>query len=101
MRTGGLEAVQSLSSPSSSAAAVIALNLKDATSWWLDVNESPFWQDRILRILAGLYGIVSVIAVARSVSTDGLKESFFTIALWLILRWKPVQVVCNSSLHRD
>ncbi|KAL0654023.1 hypothetical protein Bca4012_096714 [Brassica carinata] len=55
--------MQSLSSSSSSAAAVIALNLKDA-NWWLDVNESPFWQDRILRILAGLYGIVSVTVIA-------------------------------------
>ncbi|KAG2297930.1 hypothetical protein Bca52824_034402 [Brassica carinata] len=74
--------MQSLSS-SSSAAAVIALNLKDA-NWWLDVNESPFWQDRILRILAGLYGIVSVTVIA-------------VIALLLILWWKPVQVVVIIS----
>ncbi|KAF3574247.1 hypothetical protein F2Q69_00063363 [Brassica cretica] len=74
---------RSLSSSSSSAAAVIALNLKDA-NWWLDVNESPFWQDRILRILAGLYGIVSVTVIA-------------VIALLLILWWKPVQVVVIIS----
>ncbi|ESQ35354.1 hypothetical protein EUTSA_v10008286mg [Eutrema salsugineum] len=190
MRTGGLEMMHSssgiLSSSSSySAAAVVALNLKEATNWWSDVNESPVWQDRIFHILAVLYGIVSVIAViqlvriqlrvpeygwttqkvfhflnflvngvralvfvfrrdaqnmqpeilqhilldipslaffttyallvlfwaeiyyqARAVSTDGLRPSFFTInavvyvvqiAIWLVLWWKPVQVMVIIS----
>lgn len=48
---------------SSSAAAIVAFNLKEATNWWSDVNESPVWQDRIFHVLAVLYGIVSVIAV--------------------------------------
>ncbi|VVA99625.1 unnamed protein product [Arabis nemorensis] len=162
-----------------------SLNLKEATNWWSDVNESPVWQDRIFHILAVLYGIVSVIAViqlvriqlrvpeygwttqkvfhflnflvngvralvfvfrrdaqnmqpeilqhilldipslaffttyallvlfwaeiyyqARAVSTDGLRPSFFTInavvyvvqiALWLVLWWKPVQVMVIVS----
>ncbi|KAL1203635.1 Tobamovirus multiplication protein 3 [Cardamine amara subsp. amara] len=65
MRIGGLEMMPSLSS--SSAAAIVALNLKEATNWWSDVNESPVWQDRIFHILAVLYGIVSVIAVIQLV----------------------------------
>uniref|UniRef100_A0A1J3GXN1 Tobamovirus multiplication protein 3 n=1 Tax=Noccaea caerulescens TaxID=107243 RepID=A0A1J3GXN1_NOCCA len=190
MRNGVLEMMQSSSgilpsSSSSSTAAVVALNLKDATNWWSDVNESPVWQDSIFYILAVLYGIVSVIAViqlvriqlrvpeygwttqkvfhflnflvngvralvfifrrnaqnmqpeilqhilldipslaffttyallvlfwaeiyyqARAVSTDGLRPSFFTvnavvyviqIALWLVMWWKPVQVMVIIS----
>ncbi|KAF8099251.1 hypothetical protein N665_0247s0034 [Sinapis alba] len=65
MRTGGLFPMHSLSS--SSAASLVALNLKETTNWWSDVNESPFWQDRIFHILAVLYGIVSVIAVIQLV----------------------------------
>uniref|UniRef100_A0A1J3JTE4 Tobamovirus multiplication protein 3 n=1 Tax=Noccaea caerulescens TaxID=107243 RepID=A0A1J3JTE4_NOCCA len=171
--------------PSSSSSSTAALNLKDATNWWSDVNESPVWQDSIFYILAVLYGIVSVIAViqlvriqlrvpeygwttqkvfhflnflvngvralvfifrrnaqnmqpeilqhilldipslaffttyallvlfwaeiyyqARAVSTDGLRPSFFTvnavvyviqIALWLVMWWKPVQVMVIIS----
>ncbi|CAN8305205.1 unnamed protein product [Cochlearia groenlandica] len=52
---------------SSSSSAVAALNLKEATNWWSDVNESPVWQDRIFHILAALYAIVSVIAVIQLV----------------------------------
>ncbi|CAE5957483.1 unnamed protein product [Arabidopsis arenosa] len=52
---------------SSSAAAIVAFNLKEATNWWSDVNESPVWQDRIFHVLAVLYGIVSVIAVIQLV----------------------------------
>ncbi|CAH8353798.1 unnamed protein product [Eruca vesicaria subsp. sativa] len=63
MRTGGLFLMHSLSSPSSTA----SLNLKEATNWWWDVNESPLWQDRIFHILAVLYGVVSVIAVIQLV----------------------------------
>ncbi|CAH8252317.1 unnamed protein product [Arabidopsis lyrata] len=61
MRSGGLEMM------SSSAAAIVAFNLKEATNWWSDVNESPVWQDRIFHVLAVLYGIVSVIAVIQLV----------------------------------
>lgn len=50
---------------SSSSSAVEALNLKEASSWWSDVNESPIWQDRIFHLLALLYGIVSIVAVVR------------------------------------
>ncbi|CAA7032521.1 unnamed protein product [Microthlaspi erraticum] len=186
MRNGVLEMMQSSSGifPLSSSSAA-ALNLKEATNWWSDVNESPVWQDRIFHILAVLYGIVSVIAViqlvriqlrvpeygwttqkvfhflnflvngvralvfifrrdaqkmepeilqhilldipslaffttyallvlfwaeiyyqARAVSTDGLRPSFFTInavvyviqiALWLVMWWKPVQVMVIIS----
>jgi hypothetical protein len=44
------------------------LNLKEASNWWSDVNESPIWQDRIFHVLAVLYGIVSLVAVVRFVS---------------------------------
>ncbi|KAL0865021.1 hypothetical protein Bca101_044139 [Brassica carinata] len=64
MRTGGLFLMHSLSS---SSAASASLNLKEATNWWSDVNESPVWQDRIFHILAVLYAIVSVIAVIQLV----------------------------------
>lgn len=57
--------MHSLSSPSSSSSS--SLNLKEATNWWWDVNESPVWQDRIFHILAVLYAIVSVIAVIQLV----------------------------------
>ncbi|XP_010476507.1 PREDICTED: protein TOM THREE HOMOLOG 1 [Camelina sativa] len=63
MRSGGL----GMMSSSSAAAAIVALNLKEAKNWWSDVNESPMWQDRIFHILAVLYGIVSVIAVVQLV----------------------------------
>lgn len=66
MRTGGgLYLMHSLSSPSSSSSS--SLNLKEATNWWWDVNESPVWQDRIFHILAVLYAVVSVIAVIQLV----------------------------------
>lgn len=43
------------------------LNLKEASNWWSDVNESPIWQDRIFHVLAVLYGIVSLVAVIQLV----------------------------------
>ena len=60
MRIGGAEIMMTSSS------AVEALNLKEASSWWSDVNESPIWQDRIFHALAVLYGIVSIVAVVRT-----------------------------------
>lgn len=51
----------------SSAAAVIAYKLTDASSWWNDVNESPVWQDRIFHILAALYGLVAAVALIQLV----------------------------------
>ncbi|VVB03872.1 unnamed protein product [Arabis nemorensis] len=52
---------------SSAAEAIEALNLKEASSWWSDVNESPIWQDRIFHMLAILYGLVSIVAVIQLV----------------------------------
>ena len=43
--------------------AVIAYKPKDASNWWRDINDSPFWQDRIFHILAGLYVLVAVVAL--------------------------------------
>lgn len=51
----------------SSAAAVIAYKLTDASSWWNDINESPVWQDRIFHILAALYGFVGAVALIQLV----------------------------------
>lgn len=75
MRIGGVEVMRfasemmsSSSLSSSSSSAVEMLNLKEASNWWSDVNESPIWQDRIFHVLAVLYGIVSVVAVVRFVS---------------------------------
>ncbi|KAJ6726115.1 TOBAMOVIRUS MULTIPLICATION PROTEIN 3 [Salix purpurea] len=45
------------------AGAVIAFKLKEASSWWQDINESPFWQDRIFHVLAALYSIVAAVAL--------------------------------------
>ncbi|KAL6189723.1 hypothetical protein ACLB2K_036126 [Fragaria x ananassa] len=50
-----------------SAAAVIAYNLKDSSSWWHDINASTLWQDRIFHGLAVLYGLVAVVAVVQLV----------------------------------
>ena len=47
------------------AGAVIAFKLKEASSWWQDINESPFWQDRIFHVLAALYSIVAAVALVR------------------------------------
>jgi hypothetical protein len=47
------------------AGAVIAFELKEASSWWQDINESPVWQDRIFHVLAALYGLVAVVALVR------------------------------------
>lgn len=46
-----------------SPSAVVALDLKDARSWWDHVNESPLWQDRIFHALAILYGFVAAVAL--------------------------------------
>ncbi|KAL1222710.1 Tobamovirus multiplication protein 3 [Cardamine amara subsp. amara] len=73
MRIGGVKIMQyasemmMASSSSSSSSAVEAFNLKDASNWWSDVNESPIWQDRIFHVLAILYGIVSIVAVIQLV----------------------------------
>ncbi|KAM5566503.1 tobamovirus multiplication protein 3 [Rosa sericea] len=48
-----------------SAAAVIAYNLKDSSSWWHDINASQLWQDRIFHGLAILYGLVAVVALVQ------------------------------------
>ncbi|KAL2541330.1 Tobamovirus multiplication protein 3 [Abeliophyllum distichum] len=48
-------------------AATVMLRLKDATSWWDVMNESPVWQDRIFHILAALFGIVAVVALVQLV----------------------------------
>ena len=47
------------------AGAVIAFRLKEASSWWHDINESPVWQDRIFHVLAALYGLVAVVALVH------------------------------------
>ena len=47
------------------AGSVIAFKLKEASSWWQDINESPVWQDRIFHVLAALYGLVAVVALVR------------------------------------
>nr|GMD65521.1 tobamovirus multiplication protein 3 [Ipomoea batatas]GMD67718.1 tobamovirus multiplication protein 3 [Ipomoea batatas] len=48
-----------------SPSAVVALDLKDARSWWDHVNESPLWQDRIFHALAILYGFVAAVALVQ------------------------------------
>ncbi|XVF43411.1 hypothetical protein PTKIN_Ptkin02bG0038000 [Pterospermum kingtungense] len=45
--------------------AVIAYKLKDASSWWRDINDSSLWQDRIFHTLAALYGLVAVVALIQ------------------------------------
>ncbi|KAG6764385.1 hypothetical protein POTOM_031853 [Populus tomentosa] len=47
------------------AGSVIAFKLKEASSWWQDINESPVWQDRIFHVLAALYGLVAAVALVR------------------------------------
>jgi hypothetical protein len=47
------------------AGAVIAFELKEASSWWQDINESPVWQDRTFHVLAALYGLVAAVALVR------------------------------------
>ncbi|XP_071722789.1 tobamovirus multiplication protein 3 [Rutidosis leptorrhynchoides] len=48
-------------------AALIARNLKEASSWWNDINKSRLWQDRTFHVLAALYGLVSIIALIQLV----------------------------------
>ena len=48
---------------STATAAAAAYVLRDAYSWWDDINESRLWQDRIFHVLAILYGIVSAVAL--------------------------------------
>ncbi|BBG94658.1 tobamovirus multiplication protein 3 [Prunus dulcis] len=45
--------------------AVKAYNLRDASNWWHDVNDSPLWQDRIFHALALLYGLVAIVALVQ------------------------------------
>ncbi|KAK6921428.1 THH1/TOM1/TOM3 domain, partial [Dillenia turbinata] len=51
----------------SSSSAVIAFALKEASSWWDDVNESSLWQDRIFHVLSILYGVVAAVALVQLV----------------------------------
>lgn len=50
-------------------AATVMLRLKDATSWWDVMNESPVWQDRIFHVLACLCGIVAAFALVIKFTT--------------------------------
>ncbi|PSR90910.1 Tobamovirus multiplication protein like [Actinidia chinensis var. chinensis] len=45
--------------------AMVAYALKDATTWWDQINDSPLWQDRIFHVLAALYGIVAAVALVQ------------------------------------
>jgi hypothetical protein len=54
------------SSGAEMAGTVISFKLKEASSWWHDINESPFWQDRIFHVLAALYGLVAAVALVHS-----------------------------------
>ncbi|XP_028084318.1 putative leucine-rich repeat receptor-like serine/threonine-protein kinase At3g53590 [Camellia sinensis] len=47
--------------------AVAAYVLKDSSSWWDQIDESPLWQNRIFHVLAVLYGIVAAVAVVQLV----------------------------------
>jgi hypothetical protein len=47
--------------------AVVAFTLKEANSWWEEVNTSALWQDRIFYILAALYAIVAAVALVQLV----------------------------------
>ncbi|KAJ8769886.1 hypothetical protein K2173_008968 [Erythroxylum novogranatense] len=47
--------------------AVVALNLKEAHSWWEHINESVKWQDSIFHALAVLYGLVAAVALVQLV----------------------------------
>ncbi|XP_062014357.1 tobamovirus multiplication protein 3-like [Rosa rugosa] len=53
-----------------SAAAVIAYNLRQSSSWWHDINASPLWQDRIFHGLAILYVLVAFVALVQLVGTQ-------------------------------
>ncbi|KAL4302135.1 hypothetical protein GQ457_10G027990 [Hibiscus cannabinus] len=46
-------------------AAAIVTKLKNASSWWRGINDSPLWQDRIFHILAALFGLVSAVALVQ------------------------------------
>ncbi|CAH1431146.1 unnamed protein product [Lactuca virosa] len=39
--------------------------LKDAYSWWDELNNSPIWQDLIFHVLAALYGVVTLVALVQ------------------------------------
>ncbi|KAF8398779.1 hypothetical protein HHK36_014637 [Tetracentron sinense] len=51
-------------------AAIIAYGLENASDWWEEVNNSPVWQNRIFHILAGLYGLVAVVALIQLVRIE-------------------------------
>lgn len=62
-----------------SAAAVIAYNLRDSSSWWHDINASTLWQDRIFHGLAILYALVAVVALVIITSLSfSLCSNLFT-----------------------
>ncbi|KAL4638169.1 hypothetical protein ACB092_03G130300 [Castanea dentata] len=44
---------------------VAAYELKSASNWWDQIDDSPLWQDRIYHILAALFGIVSFVALVQ------------------------------------
>ncbi|KAL9241688.1 hypothetical protein vseg_015768 [Gypsophila vaccaria] len=46
---------------------LIELMLKEGKSWWININESLIWQDRIFHVLAVLFGFVSLVALVQLV----------------------------------
>ncbi|KAJ4836531.1 Tobamovirus multiplication protein 3 [Turnera subulata] len=46
---------------------VTAYKLKEASSWWEEVNKSEVWQDRIFHLLAALYALVAAVAIIQLV----------------------------------
>ncbi|KAI3923218.1 hypothetical protein MKW92_042883 [Papaver armeniacum] len=59
-----------MNSSSSSANFIMAYRLTNASDWWVEVNNSPIWQNRIFHTLAGLYGFVAVVALIQLVRIE-------------------------------
>ncbi|KAJ4959819.1 hypothetical protein NE237_019729 [Protea cynaroides] len=49
---------------------VMAYALKDASSWWDDINNSPIWENRIFHVLAGLYGLGGAVALIQLIRIE-------------------------------
>ncbi|THG07575.1 hypothetical protein TEA_014685 [Camellia sinensis var. sinensis] len=71
--------------------AVAAYVLKDSSSWWDQIDESPLWQNRIFHVLAVLYGIVAAVAVIlQHILLDMPSLAFFTTYALLVLFWAEI-----------
>ncbi|KAL4557148.1 hypothetical protein LXL04_035320 [Taraxacum kok-saghyz] len=58
------------SHPPDNTSPIVCWFLKDAYSWWDELNNSPIGQDLIFHVLSALYGVVTIVALGTRLCPD-------------------------------